>query len=290
MCIAASRRPCAIPIDYALFICFFPQLVAGPIVRARNFFRDLSIGVPPSADDVSRGVFLLTLGLTKKMAFADQFAAVANALLSGTGRPSWRAHRVERRFRVRHADLFRFLRLHRYGDRHGEAVRLSFPGEFPAAVSGARHHGLLAAMAHSLSTWLRDYLYIPLGGNRRGRWKTYRNLMLTMLLGGLWHGASWNFLIWGGYHGALLSVERATGGSEPRQRWMPLDPLRAIVTFALATHRLGLLSRHGSSSKRRDNRANVQRPAWEEPAVALARRIGRGGACHRACRRAMESR
>jgi D-alanyl-lipoteichoic acid acyltransferase DltB (MBOAT superfamily) len=86
----------------------------------------------------------------------------------------------------------------------------------------------------SLSTWLRDYLYIPLGGNRQGQWKTYRNLMLTMLLGGLWHGASWNFLIWGGYHGALLAIERvgqAIGVRRLSTRW--LYPVQAIVTFVL---------------------------------------------------------
>jgi len=68
----------------------------------------------------------------------------------------------------------------------------------------------------SLSLWLRDYLYIPLGGNRKGRWCTYANLMLTMLLGGLWHGANWKFVIWGGYHGALLAMERALGRAIPR--------------------------------------------------------------------------
>jgi D-alanyl-lipoteichoic acid acyltransferase DltB (MBOAT superfamily) len=86
----------------------------------------------------------------------------------------------------------------------------------------------------SLSRWLRDYLYIPLGGNRHGRLMTYRNLMLTMLLGGLWHGASWNFVIWGGYHGALLSAERIAG----RERFLQtpgawLYPFRAIFTFGL---------------------------------------------------------
>jgi alginate O-acetyltransferase complex protein AlgI len=80
----------------------------------------------------------------------------------------------------------------------------------------------------SLSTWLRDYLYIPLGGNRHGALMTYRNLMLTMLLGGLWHGASWNFVIWGGYHGALLSLERLVRGDRPR--W---NPVKALATFAL---------------------------------------------------------
>jgi D-alanyl-lipoteichoic acid acyltransferase DltB (MBOAT superfamily) len=87
----------------------------------------------------------------------------------------------------------------------------------------------------SLSTWLRDYLYIPLGGNRHGQWRTYRNLMLTMLLGGLWHGASWNFVIWGGYQGALLSVERAFRGDVPPKQavgWLYVP--KAILTFALA--------------------------------------------------------
>jgi D-alanyl-lipoteichoic acid acyltransferase DltB (MBOAT superfamily) len=86
----------------------------------------------------------------------------------------------------------------------------------------------------SLSRWLRDYLYIPLGGNRHGRLMTYRNLMLTMLLGGLWHGASWNFVIWGGYHGSLLSLERMMGRREFEKKpplW--LYPLRAAITFAL---------------------------------------------------------
>jgi alginate O-acetyltransferase complex protein AlgI len=81
---------------------------------------------------------------------------------------------------------------------------------------------------------MRDYLYIPLGGNRHGRSRTYRNLMLTMLLGGLWHGASWNFVIWGGYHGALLSIERLLGVRQ-RQRWSIVDPLRAAFTFVLAS-------------------------------------------------------
>ena len=87
----------------------------------------------------------------------------------------------------------------------------------------------------SLSRWLRDYLYIALGGNRHGRLMTYRNLMLTMLLGGLWHGASWNFVVWGGYHGALLSVERMLGlkRAPEENRWTLFYPIRATLTFAL---------------------------------------------------------
>ena len=91
----------------------------------------------------------------------------------------------------------------------------------------------------SLSRWLRDYLYIPLGGNRGGRMETYRNLMLTMLLGGMWHGASWNFVVWGGYHGALLSIERTFRGRKiedgrtENDGWALLYPVKAAATFAL---------------------------------------------------------
>ena len=86
----------------------------------------------------------------------------------------------------------------------------------------------------SLSTWLRDYLYIPLGGNRHGALMTYRNLMLTMLLGGFWHGASWNFVIWGGYHGALLGLERLARGDRPvLQDTSWRFPFRALFTFVL---------------------------------------------------------
>jgi D-alanyl-lipoteichoic acid acyltransferase DltB (MBOAT superfamily) len=87
----------------------------------------------------------------------------------------------------------------------------------------------------SLSRWLRDYLYIPLGGNRHGRLQTYRNLMITMLLGGMWHGASWNFIVWGGYHGALLSIERMfrRKNAPEGSGWTIFYPLQAVITFGL---------------------------------------------------------
>jgi alginate O-acetyltransferase complex protein AlgI len=222
------------PIDYALFICFFPQLVAGPIVRARDFFRDLYHWRAPAADEVSRGLFLIALGLTKKMAFADQFAAVANAyfgnLASNPGRlTAW-------------CGVFAFG-LQIYFDFSGytdmaigmaKLLGFHFPVNFRRPYLARSITDFWHRWHISLSTWLRDYLYIPLGGNRHGRWMTYRNLMLTMLLGGMWHGASWNFLIWGGYHGGLLSMERVIRrGREERQGWTLLYPLQAIFTFAL---------------------------------------------------------
>ena len=223
------------PIDYALFISFFPQLVAGPIVRARNFFADLFNWSPPSTDDVSRGIFLLALGLTKKMAFADQFAMVANTYFGDVMAHPGRLTAWSGAFAFAMQIYFDFSGYTDMAIGMAKLFGFHFPINFRRPYLARGIADFWRRWHISLSTWLRDYLYIPLGGNRRGRWMTYRNLMITMLLGGLWHGASWNFLIWGGYHGALLSLERATGGSEPRPHRIPLDPLRAILTFALVT-------------------------------------------------------
>lgn len=215
------------PVDYALFIAFFPQLVAGPIVRAGEFFRDLIPWRRPSAEDVSQGVFLLTLGLTKKMAFADPFAAVADAYFA---RPqpglltAWGG--------VTAFGLQIYFDFSGYTDMAIGMAKLfgfHFPVNFRRPYLASSITEFWRRWHISLSSWLRDYLYIPLGGNRGGAWRTYRNLLLTMLLGGLWHGASWNFVVWGGYHGILLAVERATG-LDRAGGWPRVAP-----TFVLAT-------------------------------------------------------
>jgi D-alanyl-lipoteichoic acid acyltransferase DltB (MBOAT superfamily) len=222
------------PVDYALFIAFFPQLVAGPIVRAGNFFRDLFHWQPPSAEDLSRGAFLVVLGLTKKMAFADQFAKVANAYFGNVhGNPgtltAWSG--------VCAFGLQIYFDFSGYTDMAiGMAKLLGF--HFPVNFRRPYLAQSITDFWHrwhiSLSTWLRDYLYIPLGGSRHGPWMTYRNLLITMLLGGLWHGASWNFLIWGGYHGLLLSIERPFRGSQTADRWWSLLYIpKALFTFGL---------------------------------------------------------
>jgi alginate O-acetyltransferase complex protein AlgI len=224
-------------VDYALYIAFFPQLVAGPIVRARDFFRDLLDWHPPTTADVARGLLLLTLGLVKKMAFADQFAIVADRYFGDVaGHPGLAAA---------WSGVFAFG-LQIYFDFSGYTdmaigMALLFGFHFPVNF---RRPYLAASITDfwrrwhiSLSSWLRDYLYVPLGGNRGGPWRTYRNLMLTMLLGGLWHGASWSFVVWGGYHGALLGLERALGrarvGEEAVRTPPALYPVRAALTFVL---------------------------------------------------------
>ena len=177
------------PIDYALFICFFPQLVAGPIVRARDFFRDLLDWHPPTGDDVSNGLFLLIFGLTKKMAFADQFARVANTYFANVAaNPGWRTAWSG----VIAFGMQIYFDFSGYTDMAIGMAKLlgfHFPVNFRRPYLASSITDFWRRWHISLSTWLRDYLYISLGGNRKGRWMTYRNLLLTMLLGGLWHGA-----------------------------------------------------------------------------------------------------
>jgi alginate O-acetyltransferase complex protein AlgI len=214
--------------DYALFIAFFPQLVAGPIVRARDFFRDLLAWQPPTGEDLRLGAWLMMLGLTKKMAFADRFALVADSYYRAPVPGQWTAWTATLAF-----GLQIFFDFSGYTDMAIGMARLlgfHFPENFRRPYLSSSITEFWRRWHISLSTWLRDYLYIPLGGSRHGAWRTYRNLLLTMLLGGLWHGASGNFIIWGGYHGLLLAIERITGLSKPR--WWLLLP-RIILTFVL---------------------------------------------------------
>jgi D-alanyl-lipoteichoic acid acyltransferase DltB (MBOAT superfamily) len=222
------------PIDYALYICFFPQLVAGPIVRARNFFHDLLHWQSPTQPDVSRGILLLAVGLAKKMAFADQFAKVANTYFGNIqGNPGMLAAWSG----VIAFGLQIYFDFSGYTDMAIGMAKLlgfHFPVNFRRPYLASSITSFWRRWHISLSSWLRDYLYIPLGGSRHGQWKTYRNLMLTMLLGGLWHGASWNFMIWGLYHGALLAVERGFRGNRAiRKPWDWLYPFKAVLTFVL---------------------------------------------------------
>ena len=204
---SAIRRP----LDYALYLAFFPQLLSGPIVRAGLFFGEYFGWRPPAAEDVTYGLARCGFGLFKKMAVADQFAGIANgywgAIDAHPGAPAaWSA-------------LFAFAM----------QIYFDFSGYSDIAIGCARFFGFvfpenfrMPYLATSvtdfwhrwhitLSTWLRDYLYIPLGGNRHGKMATLGNLMITMLVGGLWHGAQWTFVAWGAFHGVMLCIERLFG-------------------------------------------------------------------------------
>lgn len=222
--------------EYALYLAFFPQLLAGPIVRAGLFFSEFFAWRPPGPQDISYGLARAGFGLVKKMAIADQFAPVANGYFgSVAGHPgapaAWSA-------------VFAF----------GMQIYFDFSGYSDIAIGCARLLGFVFpenfAMPYlatsvtdfwhrwhmTLSTWLRDYLYIPLGGSRHGQLATLRNLMLTMLLGGLWHGAQWTFVAWGGYHGSMLCVERILGVGHERSAPRGVVALaRIVATFTIVT-------------------------------------------------------
>jgi alginate O-acetyltransferase complex protein AlgI len=194
------------PLDFALFISFFPRLIAGPIVRAADFLPQLHRKLPLRFD---AGIFFLVLrGLTKKVVFADNLAPFVEQVFAQPERwPSAVIWLGAIAFAVQiycdfsgYSDVAIGL---------GRVFGLELPKNFAHPYFAANPSEFWRRWHISLSTWLRDYLYIPLGGNRDGRAATYRNLMITMILGGLWHGASWNFALWGFLHGLALSVHRA---------------------------------------------------------------------------------
>jgi alginate O-acetyltransferase complex protein AlgI len=217
--------------DYALYVAFFPQLVAGPIVRARNFFDDLFEWQPPTQEEVQRGATQAVFGLAKKLICADQFALIADQYFNSPAPGYLTAWTGAIAFALQiYFDFSGYTDI-----AIGTALLFGFhfPENFRRPYLAPSITDFWRRWHISLSTWLRDYLYIPLGGNRLGTIRTYRNLLITMTLGGLWHGASWNFVIWGAYHGVLLSLERIILGKGDQPR--VLRPLTTLLTFAMVT-------------------------------------------------------
>lgn len=195
-------------LDYSLFITFFPQLVAGPIVRAVEFFRELDRPHERVIEGLAqRGVGLILLGLVKKVAIADNLAPWVDQVFANPGHYSG----LENLYGVYAFAVQIYCDFSGYTDiAIGVACLLGFrfPQNFNSPYAAISIQDFWRRWHMTLSRWLRDYLYISLGGNRHGERRTLINLMLTMLLGGLWHGASWTFVVWGGLHGLYLAVER----------------------------------------------------------------------------------
>ncbi|NUP52036.1 MAG: MBOAT family protein [Catenulispora sp.] len=203
------RTPLARPLDYAIYACFFPHLVAGPIVRASEFVPQLAGPRDPDRIPAARAFALIAGGLVKKMVVADVIGTRLVDPVFGTPQ----AHNgIETLMAVYGYAVQIYCDFSAYTDMAiGLALLLGFrfPDNFDRPYTARSLQDFWRRWHMTLSRWLRDYLYIPLGGNRGGGLKTYRNLMLTMVLGGLWHGAAWTFVVWGGIHGVGLAVERA---------------------------------------------------------------------------------
>jgi D-alanyl-lipoteichoic acid acyltransferase DltB (MBOAT superfamily) len=233
-------------VEYLSFVAFFPHLVAGPIVRPRDLLPQLAGPARFSAEEASEGLFLVAVGLLKKVAIGDYLAV----------------NLVDRVFDA----PLQYSALECYAAVLGYAVQIycDFSGYTDIAIGVALLIGVRmpknfdspyksASITEfwrrwhiSLSTWLRDYLYVPLGGNRKGRVRTYVNLMLTMLLGGLWHGASFTFVVWGALHGWALAASRAVEEAGPRRQlaaWLPAvlaGPLLGLTMTLLVLGPSGL--------------------------------------------------
>ncbi|WP_347988371.1 MBOAT family O-acyltransferase [Methylomonas sp. AM2-LC] len=202
--------------DFALFVSYFPPLVAGPIERASHLIPRILGERRVSFDTVMQGAYLILLGLVKKMAIADGLAASVSSIYNSSGAVGW--------LDIVTATLAFAVQI--YCDFSGYSdiacgVSLWFGIEllknFDQPYFSLNPSEFWRRWHISLSSWLRDYLYIPLGGNRGTELNTYRNLMLTMVLGGLWHGAAWNFLLWGAYQGAMLIMHRLFVGPKPKE-------------------------------------------------------------------------
>jgi alginate O-acetyltransferase complex protein AlgI len=195
-------------VHYALFIAYFPKLVAGPIERPAVLIPQIQRPRVIDEDGVTRGLFLVLLGLFKKVVIADGIAPTADSLFNSSTTPgAWTIILGCYAFALQiYCDFSGYTDIAR-GVSKILGIELSQNFRFPYFSSNASEFWRRWHM--SLSSWLRDYLYIPLGGNRFGAVRTKVNLMATMLLGGLWHGAAWNFVLWGGYQGALLVLNQA---------------------------------------------------------------------------------
>jgi alginate O-acetyltransferase complex protein AlgI len=227
--------------DFALFVCYFPHLVAGPILRAPQLLPQLTHERRIKLEQIRDGIALIVIGLVRKVVIADILAGFVNEAFSkmsslGSGDLILRMY---------------LFAIQLYGDFAGysdiaRGVSKLFGIElnlnFATPYLSQNITEFWRRWHISLSSWLRDYVYIPLGGNRKGKFRTYLNNFLTMLIGGLWHGANWTYVIWGALNGIYLAVHKAyldLTGKQPdrnieKPRWTFFTPFKIFFIFTLA--------------------------------------------------------
>jgi len=222
-------------VEYALFISLFPHLIAGPIQQPSHLLPQVQAARVMDREKFFDGQMLIVFGLLQKCVVADNCALIANAAFNGTlGKPS-----IPTVLLGAYAFAGQI-----YGDFAGysniargcaQLLGFHFMINFRQPYLATSFQDFWRRWHISLSSWLRDYLYIPLGGNRKGKLRTYVNLLATMLLGGLWHGANWTFVVWGAMHGAILALERVLGiNSDGDERSHSVSAwVKRIATFNL---------------------------------------------------------
>ncbi len=213
------------------FVLFFPHLIAGPILRPRELIPQLSNLPSLAGARVTLAASIFTLGLVKKLVFADQISAAVDAAYAGHATTSFDCWLAIYGFSMQiycdfsgYSDMAIGLAL---------LLRIKLPNNFARPYTSASIVEFWRRWHITLSHWLRDYLYIPLGGNRDGKAKQLRNVIVTMVLGGLWHGANWTFVLWGLAHGLGMAAVRLTGLTPSSSRWRAR--LGVFVTFHFVT-------------------------------------------------------
>ncbi|NIK92652.1 MBOAT family protein [Mangrovimonas sp. CR14] len=225
-------KPAKTFLDFALYVTFFPQLVAGPIVRAQELISQFYEEKKATANQFIWGLFLLTIGLFQKVVLADTLLSETADQVFGSesllhGVDAW-VGTIAFSGQI----FFDFAGYSTCAIGIALMLGIILPDNFKYPYASLGFSDLWRRWHISLSSWLRDYLYIPLGGNRHGITRLYVALMLTMLLGGLWHGAAWTFMVWGGLHGTYLILERL------QRRYLPFEITKyngiflAFITFS----------------------------------------------------------
>jgi alginate O-acetyltransferase complex protein AlgI len=226
--------------DFALFVAYFPQLQAGPIERARQLLPQLSRPRHPSFDQTARGLYLILFGFFKKIAIADGVAPIVDQVFGSAGHISW--------IDVVAGTVFFAIQIYCDFSGYTDIARgisklfgIEMVTNFRQPYFATNPQDFWRRWHISLSMWLRDYLYISLGGNRGNIAFICRNIMITMLLGGLWHGAAWNYVLWGFYQGTLLCVYHVWQNVHPIRKvqsargWI-FQPVKIIGFFALVCY------------------------------------------------------
>jgi D-alanyl-lipoteichoic acid acyltransferase DltB (MBOAT superfamily) len=225
-------RPIRSLLDMALYVSFFPHLIAGPIIRSEDLVPQLTADRPFLWENIRTGIGRFIWGMVKKIYVADVMAKIAAETYAGTSHASGSALLLGTyAFAVQI-----YCDFSAYSDMaigSAQMLGIKLPENFDMPYISCSIREFWRRWHISLSTWLRDYLYIPLGGSRKGNVRTYANLMLTMLLGGFWHGAGWNWILWGAMQGGMMCGERALNISEKPPKSLPWKLVRWLVTFHL---------------------------------------------------------
>jgi len=239
-----TRAALRSPLKFVTYIVMFPQLIAGPIVRFHEIADQLDETPRDRIGDFAAGFPRFALGLSKKVIVADTIAPVANSVFALrpeqlTTASAWvgaLAYTIQLYFDFSgYSDMAIGL---------GRMFGFQLPENFARPYSASSITDFWRRWHMSLSRWFRDYLYIPLGGNRGTKWQTYRNLYIVFALTGFWHGANWTFLVWGLYHGTLLVIERVTGWAQRDSAWRPAQRVvtQLLVVFGWVAFRSDNLS------------------------------------------------